>query len=77
MSEDKKNQEYINEIQVVKPKVVKQKRVKKPKFPVSNYILEQDVEICGKDGVKTQKKGTKISLTKEGATYFKSKSYIK
>jgi hypothetical protein len=62
-----------NEQKTSKKKVV----VKKPKIPTEKYTLEQDVEVCGKDGVVTFKKGTKIPLTKEGATYFKSKSYIK
>jgi hypothetical protein len=59
-------------------KVLKKKPViKKPKFKTRLYVLEQDVEVCGENGLVTLKKGTKKELTEEGARYFKLKLYIK
>jgi hypothetical protein len=59
-------------------KVFKKKPViKKPKFKTRLYVLEQDVEVCGENGLVTLKKGTKKELTEEGARYFKLKLYIK
>tara|TARA_R110000782_G_scaffold201962_1_gene290589 strand:+ start:1372 stop:1590 length:219 start_codon:yes stop_codon:yes gene_type:complete len=63
---------------VIKKKpVVKKPVIKKKKISTKRYTLEEDVPVCGKDGIVILKKGTEKELTLEGAKYFKSKSYIK
>jgi hypothetical protein len=63
---------------VNKKKVLKEKpKTNKPKLKTKLYVLEQDIQVCGEEGLITLKKGTKKELTEEGAKYFKLKLYIK
>tara|TARA_R110002167_G_scaffold14373_6_gene58441 strand:+ start:373 stop:591 length:219 start_codon:yes stop_codon:yes gene_type:complete len=67
---------YKKKVTKKKP-VVKKPVIKKRKTLTKKYTLEEDVTVCGKDGIVIFKKGTQKELTIEGARYFKSKSYIK
>lgn len=71
--------EQVNEIEVIEEVVENEAIIEEvvEQHPLFPHTLLQNVEVNGKNGIETRKKGDTIYLTIEGAKDFKQKKYIK